>query len=118
MATKAELAALETAIDKLRQIGAKVVLTVSPVPLSYTFTGKDCTVANEFSKSVLRVCAQRISQRMEVEYFPSYEIVRSGGVQNYEKDNIHVKDSIVREITQYMIRSFVQNVPSAAATSA
>lgn len=98
---------LERAFAALHDFGLKVILTVSPVPLNTTFSGSDCVVANEFSKSVLRVCAERLRRRFpNVDYFPSYEIVRSGGLTSYEQDNIHVVSSLVNEITSLMTRAY------------
>lgn len=97
---------LEPAIDAIIRRGLKVLLTVSPVPLGTTFSDDDCVVANEFSKSVLRVCVNRLSRHESVEYFPSYEIVRSGGSANYMEDNIHVRPDVVERVTRYMINSY------------
>ncbi len=101
---------LEEAIAALAQRGIKIILTVSPVPLSTTFSALDCTVANEFSKSVLRICAARLSTEPLCYYFPSYEIVRSCGMQAYIDDQVHVKDELVREITAYMVSLYGSQV--------
>ena len=102
---------LEPAIDALISQGSKVLLTVSPVPIGTTFTGGDCTVANEFSKAVLRVTAGRLAAKPEVDYFPSYKIVRSGGLSAYEADQVHVKNAVVERVTSYMVQSYA--VPAA-----
>lgn len=82
-------------------------MTVSPVPINSTFTSSDCVTANEYSKSVLRVCAERLSKRFaNVDYFPSYEIARSGGLSSYAGDNIHVKNEVVEKITSCMIQKY------------
>jgi len=95
---------LERALKALSEAGKKVILTVSPVPIQTTFTSDDCVTANEFSKSVLRVCAERLSRSVpNVDYFPSFEIVRSAGLPGYINDNVHVRDDLVRRITEYMI---------------
>jgi hypothetical protein len=97
---------LEPAIEALIERGCKVLLTVSPVPLGTTFTEDDSVTANEFSKAVLRVTAERLSQRPEVDYFPSYEIVRSGGLSAYLPDQVHVKNEVVERVTAYMLQSY------------
>jgi hypothetical protein len=52
-----------------------IILTVSPVPLNRTFRGIDVTVANSYSKAVLRSAVDKIiSKRPELLYFPSYEM--------------------------------------------
>jgi len=59
-----------------RNPGAKVVLTVSPVPLAATAENRSVLASTAYSKSVLRVAAEQISRRYgHVAYFPSYEII-------------------------------------------
>jgi hypothetical protein len=56
----------------------KFILTVSPVPLTATMSGKHVAVATMGSKSVLRAVAEQLSvNRTNVDYFPSYEIINS-----------------------------------------
>jgi hypothetical protein len=97
---------LQPAFDAMTQKGLKIVLTVSPVPLGMTFSGDDCVIANEFSKSVLRNCADRLARHPNVEYFPSYEIVRSAGLSAYVDDNRHVRPDIVEQVTRYMMDAY------------
>ncbi len=98
---------MDRAISLLGKAGKKVILTVSPVPLQTTFTFADCLTANEFSKSVLRVCAGRLSKKFEhVDYFPSYEIVRSAGLAGFVSDHVHVKGSLVGKITSFMVSRY------------
>lgn len=53
----------------------KILLTVSPVPLTATSSGNHILVSNTFSKSVLRNVAGCLSEGHNTDYFPSYEIV-------------------------------------------
>lgn len=54
----------------------RIILTVSPVPLTATASGKHVLVSNTYSKSVLRAVAGYLSERYSnIDYFPSYEIV-------------------------------------------
>ncbi|MBQ1090469.1 MULTISPECIES: GSCFA domain-containing protein [Streptomyces] len=54
----------------------RTVLTVSPVPLTATATGRHALVATTHSKSVLRAAAGQLADAShDVDYFPSYEIV-------------------------------------------
>lgn len=58
--------------------GARMILTVSPVPLTATASGKHVLSASTYSKSVLRAVAEDFSADQEnVDYFPSYEIISS-----------------------------------------
>lgn len=98
------LAHLAPAFDRLGALGRRIVLTVSPVPLQSTFTGQDCVIANEYSKAVLRVVAEALCERPFVDYFPSYEIVRSMGLSGFDEDNIHVRRDVVERITDLMVQ--------------
>jgi hypothetical protein len=69
---------LETFIGLLSAMnpGAKLVLTVSPVPLVATAGDRHVLQATTYSKAVLRVAAERLSRQWSgVAYFPSYEII-------------------------------------------
>lgn len=69
---------LVEAIGRLRALNpaARVVLTVSPVPLAATMSGGHVLAATAYSKAVLRVAAQEVADALpDVHYFPSYEIV-------------------------------------------
>ena len=58
---------------------AKVILTVSPVPLIATYGDGDVLSATTYSKSVLRAVAGDVAAGFEaVQYFPSYEIITGG----------------------------------------
>jgi hypothetical protein len=66
--------------DSLKSInpGARLLLTVSPVPMTATASRDHILVANGVSKSVLRAAAGAFADRHEdVGYFPSYEIITS-----------------------------------------
>ena len=63
---------------------AKVILTVSPVPLAATAEPQHVLTSTVYSKSVLRVAAEMTVKAHEnVAYFPSYEIVTSGFAGDY-----------------------------------
>lgn len=67
-------------IEKIRAINPtiKFLLTVSPVPLVATASGRHVLPATMYSKSVLRAVAGELSDDDPlVDYFPSYEIVNS-----------------------------------------
>ncbi|WP_433385484.1 GSCFA domain-containing protein [Micromonospora sp. KLBMP9576] len=67
----AVVALLRAANPRLR-----VLLTVSPVPLTATATGAHALSATTYSKSVLRAAAGQLAQEHEhVDYFPSYELI-------------------------------------------
>lgn len=57
---------------------ARILLTVSPVPLTATATGQHVLSATSYSKSTLRAVAGDMASKFDdVYYFPSYEIITS-----------------------------------------
>jgi hypothetical protein len=85
----------------------KIILTVSPVPFSDTFSGADVVVANTYSKAVLRSVAHDVVTELDyVDYFPSYEIVMlSNPGLAWLPDRRHVPREHVEHIVT-MFRSF------------
>ncbi|HVT30706.1 MAG TPA: GSCFA domain-containing protein [Lacipirellulaceae bacterium] len=66
--------------NEFRNINPRVrlIITVSPVPLTATFTDDHVLQATVYSKSVLRsVCGTLENSISDVFYFPSYEIISS-----------------------------------------
>lgn len=71
---------LKAAIRLMKAVNGKlrILLTVSPVPLTATNSGRHVLVATTQSKSVLRAVAAQLSDNWrDVDYFPSYEIITS-----------------------------------------
>jgi hypothetical protein len=99
------IALLEPAFRLLE--GKHVLVTVSPVPLNTTFSGKDVVAANAYSKAMLRVCAEQLSTLPGVDYFPSYEMVASAGLRAFKEDNLHVRPDIVQQVVAHMLDSYV-----------
>ena len=69
---------MDSALAILRRLnsGIRVLLTVSPVPLTATASGNHVLVATIYSKSVLRsVAGEMAADDPGVDYFPSYEII-------------------------------------------
>ncbi len=94
------LEALEQMHALLRREGRadlRCVVSVSPVPLSETFTGRDVLVANAYSKSTLRAVAEDFARRHDdVDYYPSYESVTlSDRRVAFQDDLHHVADAVV-----------------------
>jgi len=94
---------------------AKVIVTVSPVPMGMTMTPHDIVQANTYSKSILRVCAQALADRYEfVDYFPSYEMaVNSPPAITWHADRLHVREEAVAFIVGHFVESYVDQSPSA-----
>ena len=69
------IADLTETIDLIRakNLNARCILTVSPVPLIATMEDRSVLVSTTYSKSVLRVAAEEVAARYdEVAYFPAY----------------------------------------------
>ena len=80
-------------LEGLRTVNpsAKVVLTVSPVPLAATATaGGNVVSSTVYSKSVLRVAAEMLRvENPQVQYFPSFEIITGPGARGaYYADDL------------------------------
>ncbi|MCB1996260.1 MAG: GSCFA domain-containing protein [Burkholderiaceae bacterium] len=69
---------MRQAIRRIRSANSRlrVLLTVSPVPLTATASDQHVVVATSHSKSVLRAVAGELTEQINnVDYFPSYEII-------------------------------------------
>jgi hypothetical protein len=75
--------------------GAKILFTVSPVPLAATFRPVSCLTANHVSKAILRAALDEFLRSKPEElgkslfYFPSMEIVQLGFLDPWAKDIRH-----------------------------
>jgi hypothetical protein len=85
----------------------KIILTVSPVPLSRTFTNRDVVVANAESKCTLRAVAAQISKEFNnVKYWPSYEIALARDL--YLEDGRHIRSDAIELIVNQFQRVHVE----------
>ncbi|MBV9990305.1 MAG: GSCFA domain-containing protein [Alphaproteobacteria bacterium] len=82
----------------------KIVLTVSPVSLTRTWTDEDVVRANLQSKSTLRAVAGQIVRDFPaVTYWPSYEFAMTGDV--FREDGQHVRPDAVDEIVAAFLKT-------------
>jgi len=96
------LSSVRECINLVSNYGEKknIIVTVSPIPLEYTFRDLDVIVANRYSKSVLRTVAEQVTSENEhVNYFPSMEIVTDcvGWPNAYKDDKRHIKVDVFNE---------------------
>jgi GSCFA family/Polysaccharide biosynthesis enzyme WcbI len=99
---------LEQFISQLSAINpsAKIILTVSPVPLIATYENQHVLVSTTYSKSVLRAAAGEIAKNnSHCDYFPSYEIITG----NYNRGQYFEDDlrSIKQEGVDHVMRLFL-----------
>jgi hypothetical protein len=80
----------------LKQLRPKIrfVITVSPVPLTATASGRHVLTATVHSKSILRAVAGELEQEFDdVDYFPSYEIITNPAARSgFFRDNLREID--------------------------
>jgi hypothetical protein len=103
------------ALDKIRKrlVGmnpsVKIIVTVSPVPMSETFSGRDIGVANTLSKATLRVAAEQFSRcHAAVDYFPAFEMVSLAPRERaYAPDYLHVNDKVVGIVMQRFLTHYL-----------
>ena len=88
---------------------AKIIFTVSPVPLMATFRPISCLTASSVSKSILRSAVDQLFRDCSddrIFYFPSFEIVKEFFPDPYKEDNRHPKDEIIAFVMQTFERHF------------
>jgi GSCFA family len=95
---------------------AKMLLTVSPVPLIATYENRHVLVSTTHSKSVLRAAADEIARNNAMcDYFPSYEIITG----NYNKGGYFESDlrSVKPEGVEHVMGLFLKYYSSEAEQS-
>jgi len=96
-------------IELLRKSNPNVrfVITVSPVPLVATATKSHVLLASTYSKSVLRVVAEQVSNQIEnVFYFPAFEIITGpqAPFEYFESDRRNVSELGVAEVMNSLLK--------------
>jgi len=80
---------------------AKVLFTLSPIPLAATFREISCITANSVSKSILRASLDEFLRdrsddlRKRLFYFPSYEIISELFFEKYGEDGRHPHPEVI-----------------------
>ncbi|RED18431.1 GSCFA domain-containing protein [Pontivivens insulae] len=78
---------------------AKIIFTLSPIPLQATFRDNSCMTSNAVSKGVLRVAIDELYRELKDEgvlhYWPSYELITDAFGQPYKDDRRHPKDEVL-----------------------
>lgn len=103
-------------VDRLAAINprARIILTVSPVPLAATAENRHVLTSTNLSKSVLRVAADAMERACpHVAYFASFEIVTG----QFSRGRYYGADlrSITEDGVSHVMRSFFQNATVAGA---
>lgn len=116
-------AALGAALSGMRKINRRLrfLLTVSPVPLTATCSGRHVLTATVHSKSILRAVAGQVAgERNDTDYFPSYEIITSPvfGGRFYEANQRSVTADGVAFVMESFFRCLAGSGASAASPAA
>ncbi|MDD5274981.1 MAG: GSCFA domain-containing protein [Methylovulum sp.] len=92
---------------------AKVILTVSPVPLVATAAQRHVLVSTTYSKAVLRVAAEEIAaSHPQVCYFPAYEIITGNHAgHNYFNED---RRSVTAQGVEHVMRLFMAHMTEQA----
>ncbi len=95
-------------INNMRSKECKFILTVSPVPLTATYTDDHVMVATMASKSILRAVTAKLTKQFDdIVYFPSYEIIVNPWIAgiNYEENLRSVKPDAVSQVMKIFMES-------------
>ena len=103
------IADLQQFVDLLNTMNpsARIVLTVSPVPLIATAENRHALVSTTYSKSVLRTASEEVTRRYDhVAYFPSYEIITGIHARGryFAEDLRSVTDEGVEHVMRLFLR--------------
>ncbi|THF48085.1 GSCFA domain-containing protein [Allorhizobium terrae] len=114
--TEQILTDLRQFFDILKSVNAsaRMLLTVSPVPLIATYSPSSVLAATVYSKSVLRVVAEEFSNRNKgVDYFPSFEIINNPVVGNryFEPDFRSIRPEGVAHVMRIFFKHYVNDGP-------
>jgi len=114
-------------VEKLRAVNprARLILTISPVPLAASASGNHVLPATIYSKSALRAAAQEAAEDLEnVFYFPSYEVITGPQARgHFFADDLR---EVTEEGVEHVMRIFLRHAagleafalgPAAAATA-
>jgi hypothetical protein len=106
---------LQAFIDRLRGVNpsARVILTVSPVPIIATMEPRHVLVSSTYTKSALRVaCDNVLRSHSAVAYFPGYEIVAGSFSRGrYVSDDLR---SVTEEGVDHVMALFYRHFGSTA----
>ncbi len=112
-----EFADLVTAVNPT----AKMIVSVSPVPLVATYENRHALVSNTYTKAALRVAVDEIcAARPSVVYFPSYEVITAScnAARYYEDDQRNVTSQGVAHAMRVFFAHFGEKRPMDGRTTA
>ena len=98
---------------------ARVILTVSPVPIAATMEPMHVVRASLLTKSTLKVAAETVAAMHDhVDYFASYDLVMAnlGAEKLFAADGRHVTDAVADRVTRLFAATYfgLQKLPMPA----
>jgi hypothetical protein len=105
------IADMQKFINKLMIVNsrAKIILTVSPVPLIATYEDRHVIVSTTYSKSALRAAADTlVRHNLQCDYFPSYEIITGSYTRGvfFENDLRSIKEDGIGFVMQLFMKHY------------
>ncbi len=105
----AVIADLQAFVEDVTHVNprARVILTVSPVPIAATYEPRHVLVSSSATKSTLRAAVDVLTRRLpEVGYFPAYEIAQEldGRGLAFGPDRRAVRASAVARVVDLFVR--------------
>ncbi len=109
------LEAIHSLLSKHGHKDLRIVVTVSPVPLTATWTQRDVVIANTYSKSMLRTAAEAWAAAHDnVDYFPSYEVAMNSNPELvWQEDGRHIQSRCADHIIRTFTRAYLEPAPKA-----
>jgi hypothetical protein len=101
--TKADLERIH-ALIRQHVPKAKILFTLSPIPLAATFRPVSCVTANSVSKAILRAALDEVIRdhgedlNTRLFYFPSYEIAQELFPRRFQLDGRHLATNVIPTI--------------------
>jgi GSCFA family len=93
---------------------AKIVITVSPIPLITTFRPVSCITANTVSKSLIRGAVDETIRELSAEnrnkvyYFPAFELINECFPNRFVEDGRHLHPMIVPSVMRLFEATFCE----------
>ena len=103
---------------------AKLLFTLSPIPLAATFRPSSCLVANAASKAILRAALDEVIREQaaylnrSLFYFPSYEIINELFLDRFRPDLRHPHDYLIDTVMRIFGSAYCVGEPPLTEMSA
>ena len=100
-------------IIKKHNNSAKIIFTLSPIPLIASFRNTPIIQSSLVSKSILRISIDNVLNKLtahDLYYWPSYEIINTLFANNFESDGRHVQKCVLNFIMTLFEYCFTNNI--------